>query len=322
VALQTAVIGMGYWGPHYARLLDGLRGARLRWCCDPDPAALNAASALHPQASMARDPREVLDDPGLDAVVIATPTTTHAQLTVAALRAGKDVLVEKPLATSEVECRAIEAAIEDNVLLVGHTFLYSPPLAELRRVVQDGELGKVRYIASVRAADGPVRDDVNVLWDLAPHDVAIYLDLVPSRPVSVSAVGQAYQRDGVEDVVHLNVRFENGVLATAHLSWIEPQTVRRVTVVGDREMAIFDDRAPDGRLKIVRGPAVAVPSLPAAEPLAEQLEAFLSATTTRERPYSDLELGARVVSVIGAAQESLANGGAPVSLAGESLRVA
>lgn len=335
--LRVGLVGMGYWGPHYARIFTELADAQLTWCCDADPASLELAKARFPQVKRSGDVADLLADDSLDAVVIATPTSTHADLACAALAAGKHVLIEKPLATSDGECRRIEDAAGDRVAMVGHTFLYNPGIERLRGLIARGELGVVHYVTAVRTGLGPIREDVNVLWDLGPHDASIFLDLIDADPVSVSATGQGYLRAGREDVVYMAIRFDNDVLAHAHLSWLEPYKARRVTLVGQQRMAVFDDVAGDERLKILdrgvhydapsdrargssfgeyravlRQGTVTAPFLSPEEPLREQCADFVRAIRDDSAPYSDLGIGRRVVSLLEAAERSLIEGGAPI----------
>ena len=281
----------------------------------------------------------MLDDDSVEALVIATPTATHADLAVAALEAGKHVLVEKPLAASSEEIDRIEAARGDRVVMVGHTFVYNSAVAAIRDLVASGELGRVQYVDSVRAALGPIRHDVNALWDLGAHDASIFLDVLPGRPSVVTAIAQDYLREGHPDVVYFAVRFDDGVLAHSHVSWLDPYKVRRMTVVGEERMAVFDDVAPDERLKILergasydapaqeargqsfgeyravlREGTITIPRLPGREPLSTQFEEFLAAVREGREPYSGIAQARDVVRVLEAAQRSLENGGAPEQL--------
>ena len=270
-------------------------------------------------------------------MIIATPTATHAELAVAALEAGKHVLVEKPLAASSEEIDRIEAARGDRVVMVGHTFVYNTAVAAIRDLVADGELGRVQYVDSVRAALGPIRQDVNALWDLGAHDASIFLDVLPGRPSVVTAVAQDYLREGHPDVVYFSVRFDDGVLAHSHVSWLDPYKVRRVTVVGEDRMAVFDDVATDERLKILeRGASYDAPSQEARGQSFGEYRAVLREGTITiprlPRPRAALDAvrgvpgcrsrGSRSVlgdrarratscRVLEAAQRSLENGGAP-----------
>ena len=293
----------------------------------------------YPQVGRTTDFQDVLDDDSVEAVVIATPTATHADLAVAALEAGKHVLVEKPLAASSEEIDRIEAARGDRVVMVGHTFVYNSAIAAIRDLVASGELGRIQYVDSVRAALGPIRQDVNALWDLGAHDASIFLDVLPGRPSVVTAIAQDYLREGHPDVVYFAVRFDDGVLAHSHVSWLDPYKVRRVTVVGEDRMAVFDDVAHDERLKILergasydapaqeargqsfgeyravlREGTITIPRLPGREPLSTQFQEFLDAVREGREPYSGIAQARDVVRVLEAAQRSLENGGAPEQL--------
>jgi predicted dehydrogenase len=337
--VRVALVGLGYWGPHFARIAVEHAGAELVWCCDRSERALELPERRYPQVRRTTSADDVFEDESVEAVVIATPTATHADLAVAALEAGKHVLVEKPLAASSQEIDRIEHARGDRVVMVGHTFVYNSAIAEIRRLVADGELGPVQYVDSVRAALGPIRNDVNALWDLGAHDASIFMDVLPGRPSVVTAVAQDYLREGHPDVVYFSVRFDDGVLAHSHVSWLDPYKVRRVTVVGEQRMAVFDDVAPDERLKILergasydapaeeargqsygeyravlREGTITIPRLPGGEPLSAQFEEFLGAIADRREPYSGIEPARDVVRVLEAAQRSLENGGAPERL--------
>jgi predicted dehydrogenase len=334
--IRLALVGLGYWGPHFARIANEHGDAELVWCCDRDAAALELPKRRFPHVRRTHDFEEVLDDASVDAVIVATPTMTHADLAVAALEAGKHVLVEKPLAGSSAEIDRIEAARGDRVVMVGHTFVYNSAVAAVRDLVASGELGRVQYVDSIRAALGPIRNDVNALWDLGAHDVSIFLDVLPGRPRVVTAVAQDYLREGHPDVVYFSVRFDDGVLAHSHVSWLDPYKVRRMTVVAEERMVVFDDVASDERLKIlergasydapaeeargqsfgeyravVREGTITIPRLPNREPLSAQFEEFLGAVRESREPYSGIAQARDVVRVLEAAQRSLENGGAP-----------
>ena len=200
--LRIGIIGLGYWGPNYARVVTELPGAQLAWVCDASEAALESVSARYP-ARATTDPDELFAADDVDAVIVATPTSTHAALSIRALGAGKHVLSEKPLAASVSDCDDVIAAAEDadRVLFVGHTFIFNPAVRQMRELVESGEIGKLLYCHAARTGLGPIRQDVNALWDLAPHDLAIIFHLFGREPVSVTATGQAFLREGVEDVV-------------------------------------------------------------------------------------------------------------------------
>lgn len=337
--VRVALVGLGYWGPNFARIANEHSQVELAWCCDRSPAALELPERRFPHVRRTTSFEEVIDDESIDAVVIATPTATHAELAIAALEAGKHILVEKPLAASVAEIDRIAAARGDRVVMVGHTFVYNSAIAELRHLVEIGELGTVQYVDSVRAALGPIRQDVNALWDLGAHDVSIFLDVLPGRPVSVTAIGKDYLREGHADVVYFGVRFDDDVLAHSHVSWLDPYKVRRITVVGDRRMVVFDDVVPDERLKILergasyeaaaeeargrsfgeyravlREGTITIPKVPNHEPLAVQFDEFLASIREGRDPYSGIDQARDVVGVLEAAQASLQNGGEPETL--------
>jgi predicted dehydrogenase len=337
--VRLGLVGLGYWGPHFARIASEHADAELVWCCDRDEHALELPRRRFPHVRLTTDVQEVLADESIDAVVIATPTATHADLAVAALEAGKHVLVEKPLAASVVEIDRVAAARDDRVVMVGHTFVYNSAVDAMRNLVRDGELGRLQYVDSVRAALGPIRQDVNALWDLGAHDVSIFLDMLPGRATVVTAIGHDYLRKGHADVVYFGVRFDDDVLAHSHVSWLDPYKVRRMTVVGEQRMAVFDDVAADERLKIldrgasyeapaeeargqsfgeyravVREGTITIPRLPNREPLSTEFDEFLTAIRELREPYSGIEQARDVVRVLEAAQRSLEAGGVPESV--------
>jgi predicted dehydrogenase len=337
--LRLALVGLGYWGPNFARIAHEHGDVELVWCCDRSPKALQLPERRFPHVRRTTELQDVLDDESVNAIIIATPTATHAELAVAALQAGKHILVEKPLAASVNEIDRIAAARDDRVVMVGHTFVYNSAIVTMRDLVRRRELGSVQYVDSVRAALGPIREDVNALWDLGAHDASIFLDLLPGSPATVTAIGQDYLREGHPDVVYFGVRFDDGVLAHSHVSWLDPFKVRRVTIVGEKRMVVFDDVASDERLKILdrgasydapaeeargtsfgeyravlREGTITIPRLPNLEPLSAQFDEFLAAIRERRQPYSGIEQAREVVRVLEAAQRSLENGGAPVSL--------
>ena len=334
--IRLGLVGLGYWGPHFARIATEHTDAELVWCCDRSEQALELPRRRFPHVRRTSDFDDVLDDDSVDAVVIATPTATHAALALAALDAGKHILVEKPLAASVVDIDRIGEARGEYVVMVGHTFVYNSAVTAMRDLVRSGELGGLQYVDSIRVALGPIRQDVNALWDLGAHDVSIFLDVLPGRPVAVTAVAQDYLRRDHPDVVYFAIRFDDGVLAHSHVSWLDPYKVRRMTVVGEERMVVFDDVSPDERLRILergasyeapaeeargrsfgeyravlREGTITIPKLPNDEPLSVQFDEFLAAIRERREPYSGIEQARDVVRVLEAAQRSLGSGGAP-----------
>ena len=339
--LRVGIVGLGYWGPNYARVLTENPSTRLVAACDVSGDAIGLVRSRYPSIRTGRDARAIFDADDVDAVIIATPTSTHYALTLAALEAGKHVLCEKPLATTTAECDDLIAAADraGRTLFVGHTFIFNPAVRRMRELIASGELGEILYCHASRTGLGPIRQDVNALWDLAPHDLSIIFYLMDAAPVSVAAAGRAFLREGVEDVAFLQLLFENGSIAAAHLSWLDPYKVRRVTVVGAQRMVVFDDVAVDEKLKVfdkgasyeavseaargaefaefkalIRDGDIWAPKLPAHEPLKEQVTHFVESCLTGAVPETDGLAGRRVVAVLEAATESLHDGGASIEL--------
>jgi predicted dehydrogenase len=328
VTVSVGVVGYGYWGSKHARVLTSMPDVALT-VVDACPARLAQARSAFPGARLARRLTDAL--PFVDAVVIATPPRTHAHLAVEALAAGGHVLVEKPLATSVSECRSlIDRAHESGVvLMVGHTFEYNAAVRKLGALIDSGELGDICYIDTARLNLGLYQQDVNVLWDLAPHDISIINFLLQRSPSSVSAWGHAHATKELEDVAHLQLRYSDpGLSAYVHVSWLDPCKVRRVTVVGTEKMAVYDDTSPNERIRIhdvgvTRSSASEVmhampmsyrygdivsPHIPFEEPLASQDAHFIECIRDGTCPRSDGSSGMAVVRVLEAASEALALG--------------
>ena len=322
--LRIGVAGLGYWGPNLARNFAALPGCELAWCCDADPAARERVGRQFPGATPTADLNDLLSDPALDAVVLATPVPTHAELAVAVLDAGKHCFVEKPLAQSVADAqRAVDAAARaDRILMVGHLLEYHPGVRALKELSDSGELGEqVFYIYGNRLNLGKLRADENALWSLGAHDVSVVLALAQEEPVEVSAHGASYVREGVEDVVFCFLRFGSGLVAHLHLSWLDPHKERRFTVVGSRRMATFDDMAIERKLTvydkgfdedartygeyITRSGGSFSPQIANVEPLRVECEHFVQCVRERATPRSDGLSGLRVVRVLEGLQRSL-----------------
>ncbi len=251
--LRIAVAGLGYWGPNLARNFASIRDCELAWCCDPSDSVRARVEDRFPQARFTGDLDEVLADPGVDAVALATPVAYHADHAVRVLEAGKHCFVEKPLAQSVPDAERAVAAAQDagRVLMVGHLLEYHPGVQQLKQLVDSRELGdRIYYIYGNRLNLGKLRADENALWSLGAHDVSVVLYLAEEEPWEVVAHGESYVQDGVQDVVFCFLRFPSGLAAHLHLSWLDPHKERRFTVVGSRRMATFDDMALEGKLKI------------------------------------------------------------------------
>jgi predicted dehydrogenase len=321
--LRVGVVGLGYWGPNLARNFHTLRGAELEWCCDSSEAARERVAPLVPGTRMTDRLEDLLEDETLEAIVIATPVPTHADLAEKVLRAGKHCFVEKPLAQSVADAeRAVRAAQESGrTLMVGHLLEYHPGVRRLKQLAQEGELGDILYIYGNRLNLGKIRADENALWSLGAHDVSVLLHLVEEEPCEVSARGECYLREGVEDVVFCFLRFPSGISAHLHLSWLDPHKERRFTIVGSKRMATFDDMATEGKLTlydkgfdedtssygeyISRSGDIFLPRIPNAEPLRLECEHFVQCIREGSTPLSDGESGLRVVRVLEGLQREL-----------------
>src|ERR671923_2115774 len=322
--VRVGVVGLGYWGPNLARNFAALPGSEVRWLCDADPEALLRAGAAHRGPGTTTDLDEVLADPEVDAVAVATPVPTHAELAARVLEAGKHCFVEKPLAQASVDAeRVVEVAqAAGRLLMVGHLLEYHPGVRKLKEIADSGDLGEIHYIYSNRLNLGKLRADENALWSLGAHDVSVVLYLAGGEePMECEARGESYMRAGIEDVVFCFLRFPSGLAAHLHLSWLDPHKERRFTVVGSRRMATFDDMDPERKVTIydkgfdesaepygfyvARSGDVWCPRIPNIEPLRVECEHFVECVRRGETPRSDGASGLRVVRVLERLQRSL-----------------
>jgi predicted dehydrogenase len=326
--VRVGVVGLGYWGPNLARNLAAIPGCELTWLCDASAPAREKLSRSFPGARLSAELDQLLGDGELDAIVLATPVATHAELAIAALEAGKHCFVEKPLATSAVDAERAVAAAESagRILMVGHLLEYHPAVARLKELIAGEELGSLYYIYGNRLNLGKLRADENALWSLGAHDVSVALHLIGEEPTECLAHGASYVREGVQDVVFCYLRFPSGAVAHLHLSWLDPHKERRITVVGSRRMATFDDMLIEGKLTIydkgfdedtrswgeyiARSGDTFSPRIPNLEPLRIECEHFVECIRTGARPRSDAHSGLRVVRVLEKLQRSLEPGGA------------
>lgn len=326
--LPVAVVGAGYWGINHVRNFYEL-GA-LEMICDTNREFLAQLAERFPGARVETDYRRALDDERIRGVVIATPAETHYAVASAAIEAGKDVLVEKPLTLDVAEGEALVRLAESRgaVLMIGHLLEYHPAVLRLRELIESGMLGELRYIYSNRLNLGKVRREENILWSFAPHDIAIILRLVDSWPSRIAATGGSYIQPRIADVTVTNIEFPTGVRAHIFVSWLHPYKEQRLVVVGSKRMAVFDDVRKEDKLvvydqgvEIVSGELVmrkcdgVAEPLEAAEPLRRECLHFLDCIRTRRRPLTDGESGLRVLRILDAAERSLATGGTPVETA-------
>jgi len=317
--VRVAILGAGGWGKNHVRIFCSLLGETSVLVFDPDEARLREMKAAHPGIEMATRP----DYATVDVVVVSTPAVTHYTLAREALLAGKHVLVEKPIAlTSHDAMSLIQVAEEQNrILMVDHLLEYHPAVRALKMLVERGKLGKLLHLSSQRLNLGVVRTEENALWSLAPHDLSVILYLLEEEPVEVAAQGEAYLQAGIEDVAFVSLRFPSGAVGHVHVSWLDPVKTRRLTVVGDEGMAVFDDIAEDklclfdrraerddGGFRLHRGDSEVI-RFDQAEPLQNMAKAFIQSVETGKAPPSDGQDGLRVVRVLEAAQRSLDQGG-------------
>jgi predicted dehydrogenase len=325
---KLAVIGCGYWGKNLIRNFDALEV--LAMVCEATPEGRALAAGIAPNVEVVGTVEQMLAAPEVTGVVVATPAETHYELARQALEAGKDVLVEKPLAlTYEQGTHLVQLADgAKRVLMVGHVLEYHPAVRRLLELVRAGELGKVQYIYSNRLSLGKIRREENILWSFAPHDVAVILRLMGSLPFQVIACGGSYLQPNIADVTVTHLLFDNGVRAHIHVSWLHPFKEQRLVVVGSKKMASFDDVAKqlilyDQRVEVQAGQPVPIKgkgeevAFDSAEPLRLECQAFLDAITSRQPPLTDGKSGLRVLSVLEAAQRSLVMNGEPVALSFE-----
>lgn len=332
----VGVVGCGYWGPNLARNFGQLAGCRLGALCDIDPERLERMRPLHPEVPRFADFDEMLAQPDLDAVAVATPLRQHYHLAKAALLAGKHVLVEKPLASSVAECEElIELARERELtLMVGHTFVYSAPIQMIHKIIASGDIGEIRYINSQRLNLGLFQKDINVVWDLAPHDLSIILFLLGRMPTAVNCQGNAHVTAGIEDVSNLSLTFGGNQFATIQSSWLEPRKVRQMTIVGTRRMIVYDDIEPLEKIRIYdarveRPPHYDnfgefhyayhygdsyIPRIEQAEPLRRMCQHFFESVVAGSRPLSCGERGLEVVRILEACSRSLKTRGCAVEV--------
>ncbi len=330
--IRVGVVGTGDWGRNLVRAFAALEGARLVRVADIDGDRLADVAARHPGVETSTDPASVTLAGDVDAVVVASSAATHHGLAAAALDRGAAVLVEKPLALTAADAVDLveRARRRGAVLMTGHLLLYHPAVEHVEAMVRAGELGELRSMSAVRVNLGRIRADENALWSLAPHDVSVMCRLAGGPPASVSAMGTAWIRPGVEDEAFVTMRWASGLLGHVHVSWLDPQKERRLVVVGTRRRVVFDDMQPAEKLRVteralpptaehvgpgeaaaVRYGPVVIPRVDPEEPLARECRHFLECVRTGARPRSDGEEGLAVVRVLEAASRSLAAGGAP-----------
>jgi predicted dehydrogenase len=332
--LKVGVVGAGDWGKNLVRIFHQLRGVELACCCDADPKRWEAISQNYPGVSLTERFEDIVADPSIEALIVASSAVTHYPFGKAALEAGKHVYVEKPLALSASHAGEMVALAEAKnlKLMVGHLLLYHPAVTHLKKLVDSGELGEIFYIYSQRVNLGKIRQDENALWSFAPHDISVILHLLGRFPASVSARGESYLQEGVEDVVFINMKFADRTMAQLQVSWLDPHKVRKITIVGSKKMVVFDDVESTEKLKIfdkgatgmnyesygdsitLRFGDINIPYITMTEPLRAECQHFVDCVMKDTRPLTDGADGVRVVRILEAAQRSMERDGEPVLL--------
>lgn len=325
--LKAGVIGCGYWGPNLIRNFQQLAGSEVKRVADLDSDRLEHMKRLYPSVKTTTDYHDIITDPEIDIVAVATPVKTHYRFASEALSAGKHVFVEKPIAASVSESRELIALAEKNQqkLMVGHTFLYTVAVRKMKEVIDSGELGEIYYISTQRLNLGLFQNDINVIWDLAPHDISIILYLLGKEPLSVSAHGTSHINPLIEDVAVVTLRFPENLMAIIHVSWLDPDKIRRITVVGSKKMMVYDDVQPTEKIKIydkgIEKPKhydtfaefhysykygdIIIPNISGAEPLRTELNHFIDCIVNDKEPLSNGKNGLDVVKILEATQKSL-----------------
>lgn len=334
--IRVGVVGCGYWGPNLIRNFRSLPDCELKCVCDLNEGRLRHMKTLYPEVEITPRYERLTNGVGVDAVVVATSVASHGSMARAALLAGKHTFIEKPMASSSREClELVELARQRGlILMVGHTFLYSPPIRKIKEIADSGDLGEIRYISARRLNLGLYQPDINVTWDLAPHDISIILHIVDEMPVRVSCQGQAHVTPGIEDVTVLCLHFKHDRLAIVHTSWLDPRKVREMTIVGSRRMIVYDDVAPLEKVKIydarVERPPhydtfgefhyayhygdIHAPYIRQEEPLKVECQHFLDCIRQGRAPLTGGVQGLELVRILEAASLSLKRQGAAVEL--------
>lgn len=335
-SIGIGVVGCGYWGPNLIRNFNGLQDCRLRALADLSVDRLDHMQRLYPGVGTYTDFDEMLKSRGVEAVVVATPVRTHFKFAKAALLADKHVFIEKPMASTSAECEELIRIAEDRglTLMIGHTFLYSAPVKKIAEIVKTPEFGEVQSINSQRLNLGLFQNDINVAWDLAPHDVSIILHILGDRPSRVNCQGVAHYTEGIEDVANMSLAFPGNRFATIQSSWLEPRKVRTMTIVGKLQMIVYDDLQPLEKIRLydtrVDLPPhtdsfaefqysyhygdIHIPKLDQEEPLKTECQHFLDCISNGEQPKSCGRKGLELVRILEASSESLRRNGAPVEM--------
>jgi predicted dehydrogenase len=337
--LRVAIVGYGYWGPNLLRNYMDMADAWVSWVCDKNPEVLEKSATRYPAVPTTTDLDMVLADPDVDAVVIATPISTHHPIAMAALRAGKHVFVEKPMtADTQQACELVSLADQKGLtLMVGHTFVFSPPVRKVKEIIDSGALGEIYFVTTQRVNLGLHQKDVSVVWDLAPHDISILYYWLGEAAESVTTTGRGCIVPSIPDVAFMNLKFPSGIVAEIQASWLSPVKLRRTIVVGSQKMLIYDDTENVEKVKLFdhgvdfqeptdfgefqlsyRTGDIVSPKIQGVEPLFMEAGHFVHCVKTGEQPLTDGWAGLRVVASLEAAQASLDAGGVDTRLSSEA----
>jgi predicted dehydrogenase len=339
---NIAVVGCGYWGPNLIRNFNSLPECRVKYVCDKDKNRLTYLQNIYPLTETTTEFEKLLNDTEINAIAIATPVRFHFDMARKSLLAGKHTFIEKPMASSVAECeQLVEIAEQQQLkLMVGHTFIYSPPVRKIKEIVTAGDLGEIQYISARRLNLGLFQKDINVAWDLAPHDISIILYILNAEPISVNCQGKAHINPNIEDVTNITINFPNGGFATIQSSWLDPNKIREMTFVGSKRMLVYNDLEPIEKIKIydkrVETPPhydtfaefqysyhygdMYSPYLKQFEPLKVECQHFLDCIRNGAKPLTNGEEGLKVVQILEATSESLKKNGAAVEMRSTGLK--
>jgi predicted dehydrogenase len=341
--VNIGVIGCGYWGPNLVRNLNNVPGCNVKWCSDLRDDRLTHMKKLYLGINTTKKYMDIIDDKDVDAVAIATPVSTHFEIAKIALQNNKHVLIEKPLTENSNHAEELVGLAEKNkkVLMVDHTFEYTAAVNKIKDILKNNELGKIFTMDMIRVNLGLFQKDINVVWDLSPHDISILLFLMEKMPLSIKAEGMSYVLNDIHDDVHITLKFDNDIRVHMHVSWLDPLKIRKMTIVGNKKMLVYDDTEQKDKIKIFdkgvtlekndlpkdryydtweefnlvyREGEVKIPDLDSKEPLDVVCSHFIDCIENRKKPISDGTSGLRVVKAIEAIQESLKNQGKEVFL--------
>lgn len=327
--INIGIIGCGYWGPNYVRIFNEILESNIKYCCDLNEENLSKIKKLYPVEKTTKDYRELVRDKNVDAVVITTPVNTHYEIVKDCLKTKKHILVEKPFTSTSKQAEELLELVKKNniILMVGHVYEYNPGTQKLKEIIKERKLGDLYYIKTERIGLGPIRKQASALWDLATHDISIVTYLLDDLPISVTVEGESYIQKGIEDLVVLTLRFSQKIICTIYASWLAPEKIRKVTVVGSKGMAVFDDVNKTEMLKIYERKInsnllnttpqysdhqnivsigdVYIPHIKQSEPLENQALHFLECISKNKKPLTDVEDGLNIIKILEAAEKSL-----------------